>query len=139
MVAMLMDASSLLLLIKKRGVEAADTLRDAATVPLAGYEMGNALRASVQVHREMTPEAAEATLGNIHTCLTYMRIVDQSSFQAMTETLRVSLRHDLTYYDAAYLAAASTLGAPLITDDRRLAEAAIKAGIQTADTASLTA
>jgi len=95
MTAMVLDASSLLLLIKSRGVEASDTLRDAATVPLAVYEVGNALR--------------------------------------------TSLRHGLTYYDAAYLAAALSLGAPLITDDRHLAEAARRAEIQTADTASLTA
>jgi len=139
MTAMVLDASSLLLLIKRRGVEAADALRDAATVPLAGYEVGNAIRTSVQIHREMTPKDAEATLGNINTCLTYMGIIDQSSLQAMIETLRTSLRHGLTYYDAAYLAAASTLKAPLITEDRRLAEAARKAGIQTADTASLIA
>jgi len=139
MTAMVMDASSLLLLIKRRGVEASDTLRDAATVPLAVYEVGNALRTSVQVHHEMAPDTAETTLCNIHTCLTYMKIVDQSSLQAMTETLRTSLKHGLTYYDAAYLAVASSLGTPLITDDRRLAEAARKAGTQTADTASLTA
>ncbi|OGD48333.1 hypothetical protein A3K69_04115 [Candidatus Bathyarchaeota archaeon RBG_16_57_9] len=139
MTAMVLDASSLLLLIKSRGPEAANALKDAATVPLAGYEVGNALRTSVQVHHEMAPDTAETTLGNIHTCLKYMKIVDQSSLQAMTETLRTSLKHGLTYYDAAYLAVALSLGAPLITDDRHLAEAARRAGIQTADMASLTA
>ncbi len=34
------------------------------------------------------------------------------------------LRHDLTAYDAAYVALAELLGAPLITRDRRLASAA---------------
>ena len=139
MTAMVIDASSLLLLIKRRGAEAANTLKEALTVPLASYEVGNALRTSVQVYHDMPPETAESTLDHIHTCLGYMKLVDQSSIEAMREIFRTCLKHGLTYYDAAYLAAASSLKAPLITDDRQLSEAARKAGIHTADTASLTA
>ena len=139
MTAMVIDASSLLLLIKRRGAEAANTLREALTAPLVSYEVGNALRTSVQVYHDMSPEKAESTLDHIHTCLGYMKLVDQSSIEAMREIFRTCLKYGLTYYDAAYLAAALSLKAPLITDDRQLAEAARKAAIQTADTASLTA
>ena len=44
---------------------------------------------------------------------------------------RLSDRHDLTIYDAAYLALAIRLNLPLSTLDRRLANAAQDAGIST--------
>lgn len=44
---------------------------------------------------------------------------------------RLSDRHDLTIYDAAYLALAIRLNMPLATLDRRLASAAQGAGIST--------
>ena len=40
-----------------------------------------------------------------------------------------ALRHNLTAYDAAYVALAEALDAPLLTRDRRLAAAARQAGI----------
>lgn len=42
------------------------------------------------------------------------------------ELLAVALRHELTAYDAAYLVLAATLRAPLLTFDRRLADAAAR-------------
>lgn len=44
---------------------------------------------------------------------------------------RLSDRHDLTIYDATYLALAIRLGLPLATLDRRLATAARDAGLST--------
>jgi len=41
------------------------------------------------------------------------------------------LRHNLTAYDATYIALAETLGAPLVTTDARLARASgIRAGVE---------
>jgi predicted nucleic acid-binding protein len=42
------------------------------------------------------------------------------------ELLELGARHELTAYDAAYLALAARLAAPLLTFDRRLAEAAAR-------------
>jgi predicted nucleic acid-binding protein len=45
-----------------------------------------------------------------------------------SEVLRLARAHDLTVYDALYLELALRLDAPLATRDRRLAEAARRAG-----------
>jgi predicted nucleic acid-binding protein len=49
--------------------------------------------------------------------------------QAWTRTWKLSKKHDLTPYDAAYLELALRLDLPLATLDVKLAEAAAKEGL----------
>lgn len=53
---------------------------------------------------------------------------DNSASHALHRTYQLAREHNLTAYDAAYLELAMRLGAPLATKDRRLADAATKAG-----------
>jgi len=131
------DASSLLLLIKMIGDQATETLKTSSTIPLIYYEVGNALRTSAHILHHITPEEAEETLGNIHTGLELMKLIRQENTQDSKLILRNSLTHNLTYYDSAYLTAADKHRATLVTEDKRLAEAAKKANIPTIDTDTL--
>ncbi len=133
----MIDASSLLLLIKSRGSGAAEALAGSNTIPLTRYEVGNALRTSVQVHHEATEEEAEKTLINVLLGISIMNVIEQGDEESMVKILRGSIRHRTTFYDSSYLTAAESLGATLVTEDRSLALAAGKAGVECRDAASL--
>jgi len=128
------DASSLLLLIRNYGDQATETLKTSSTIPLVYYEIGNALRTSAHILHHITPEEAEETLDNIHTGLELMTLIRQENKEDSKQVLRNSLTHNLTYYDSAYLTAADKHRATLVTEDKRLADAARKADIPTIDT-----
>ena len=51
---MIIDASSLLTLIKKRSDQSSDTLKQCITIPLIYYEIGNALRTSAISLKQIT-------------------------------------------------------------------------------------
>lgn len=48
----------------------------------------------------------------------------------LTDVVAAGRRHELSSYDASYLVLAERTGAPLATLDRRLAEAAARAGVR---------
>jgi predicted nucleic acid-binding protein len=134
----LFDASSLLLLIKQQGPKAADTLKNSATVPLIYYEIGNTLRTSAAVHKHITAEEAQATLKNIHQALALTKEITQNTHEESRLILQNSLKHNITYYDSAYLTAAQTNNHTLVTEDRQLTKAAQKANTPTTKADSLT-
>lgn len=134
---MVFDASSVLKLIKARGAEAASILMGGVAIPLISYEVGNALRSSVQVYRDASAGEAEATLERVCLGLSLMRVVDQGDGESSRLILRNSLELNTTFYDAAYLMAASTLGVPLVTEDRHLSDAAKRAGVEILTATSL--
>lgn len=137
MMAQIIDASSLLLLIRNYGDQAAETLKTSSSIPLIYYEIGNALRTSASILHHITPEQAEETLGNIQTGLELMTLIRQEDTEDSKHILRNSLTHNLTYHDSAYLTAADKHRATLVTEDKQLAEAAKKANIPTIDTDTL--
>jgi len=137
MMTQIIDASSLLLLIKKYGGQATETLKTSSSIPLIYYEVGNALRTSASILHHITPEEAEETLENIHTGLELMKLIQQENTQDSKLILQNSLTYNLTYYDSAYLTAADKHKVILVTEDKQLAEAAKKANIPTIDTDTL--
>ncbi|MFP3952487.1 MAG: type II toxin-antitoxin system VapC family toxin [Candidatus Bathyarchaeia archaeon] len=120
------DASSLLLLIKGHGGKALETLKASSTIPLINYEIGNAIRTSTAINNHINPAEAEITLEKIHTGLELMEIQRQETLKDSKKILETSLNYNLTYYGSAYLTAADDAGAILVTDDEHLADAARK-------------
>lgn len=121
------DASSLLLFIKHRGGKAFKTLKRSSTIPLIYYEIGNAIRTSAAIHHHLNPTDAKRMLEEIHKGLKLMKLQRQETLKELEEILETSLKSNLTFYDSAYLIAAKSSGAALVTDDTKLAEAAKKA------------
>lgn len=86
------------------------------TPHLAAIEVLSAFRSLVQ-RADISPERAEAA------------IVDLANLPATRHAVEPflpriwELRHNLTAYDAAYVALAEALDAPLLTADRRMARA----------------
>ena len=131
------DASSFLNLIKNRGDQASDTLKQSITIPLIYYEIGNALRTSAVHLKHITPEEAEITLKNLHKGLGLMAITPQDNIEDSSKILQNSITYNLSYYDSAYLTAAIKHNATLATEDRKLAKAANNANIITINTEKL--
>jgi predicted nucleic acid-binding protein len=125
------DASSLLTLIKQQAEHAHDTLKQGITVPLIYYEIGNALRTSAVHLKHITPEEAESTLENLHKALALVTITPQDNIQDSNKILQNSIKYNLSYYDSAYITSAIKHNASLLTEDNKLAKAAKRANIIT--------
>lgn len=99
--------------------EVDERMRHATTVwapHLIDAEVGHALRAAVR-RGELSPSEALVGLDDLAT--TRLERAPHSHL------LRAAwdLRHNVSYYDALYVALAAALGAPLVTLDARLAAA----------------
>jgi predicted nucleic acid-binding protein len=86
------------------------------TVHLLDVEFAQVLRRLVR-ERTVTPGRAEEAIGD----LTALRITRYAPALLLNRIWQ--FRQNLSAYDAAYVALAEALNAPLITRDRRLAEA----------------
>lgn len=86
---------------------------------LIDYEFLHAIRSNVGGGR-LTPSEAREGL-DLFLGLTIQRHDAHRLLHAMWQ-----FRHDLTAYDASYVALAQALGAPLVTTDLRLARAAVR-------------
>ncbi len=85
---------------------------------LIDAELGNVLRRRVG-RAEISAAAAAIVLHEAP------RLIDRRyEHQGALATAAWRLRHNLTFYDALYVALAAALGLPLLTLDRRLAAAA---------------
>lgn len=115
------DASALVTFLTARDERAASvaTLLDSAVVNmphLALFEITNTIRL-IERRSEITSEAAVAALGGLFS----LDVEYWSNFELLTRAWE--LRHNLTAYDASYVALAEQLDAPLVTLDTRLANA----------------
>lgn len=90
--------------------------RDLHAPHLVDVEVLNALRGLVQIGELSDSRAADARTDFARLAIT--RYPHQGLADRMWE-----LRHNLTAYDAAFVVLSEMLDAPLITTDRRLAEA----------------
>jgi len=97
---------------------------DLAAPSLWEYEVANALRASVARRRVTQQRASEALRS-----LLYSGISLHEFGPIADRAWNLALEHDLTVYDAAYLALAEERHCALHTRDRALAEAARKLGL----------
>lgn len=132
MTAVVLDASTVLAwLLRDERAEEADLLiehvnRDGAAAPLLmALEVPNGLRNRIRRGLLTTPDRDVLLEDFAKLSIDWDVQVDPAGLT------RLSDRHDLTIYDAAYLALAIRLNLPLATLDRRLANAAQDAGIST--------
>jgi predicted nucleic acid-binding protein len=132
----LLDASSILLLIKTRSRVFRNTPKNFIVLPLTIFEIGNALRTEAYLRKITTPEKAEALLYRIS------RIVNEMTAQKLEaddpmKILNPAGRCGLSFYDAAYLNAAVNGGYTLITEDTKLAREASNEGVEVLSTADI--
>ena len=117
---MLFDASAILNLF--RNDESAALLKG-MTIDLAFYEVGNSIRRKVCVEKVLTMEEGISALDSLTQVMTAMGLTQRANHRTVLET---ASEGDLTLYDASYLCAAEGAKETLVTDDKRLFDAAKK-------------
>jgi len=125
------DASSIFTLIREMRGDAPDLLSEGATLSLAYYEVGNALWRECFLLKRILPEEASHLLKFIFIMLRAMDVSTLEDEDLGTAILSIAGKTNITYYDAAYLAEAEKSGRTLVTDDEKLAEAAVSLGVET--------
>lgn len=88
-------------------------------------EVANALLMAER-RRRVSAEDVQAALADLRGPGIVIDEADRD--RTWTDTIRLAREHRLTVYDAAYLELASRLSLPLATSDKRLGEAAERAG-----------
>ena len=128
---LLFDASSILTLVRELRGDAADKLLDGATISLAYYEVGNALWRECFLVKRISRREAENLLKEMYAIIEQMRVTSPEGEDEGKAILDAACKFNITFYDSAYLAEADRSKSTLVTDDKKLATAAKKAGVKT--------
>jgi predicted nucleic acid-binding protein len=118
----LFDASALLnLMLSKK--EITKLLSTACILDLTPYEVGNALLRLSRIQKSITWQQA-------HDILEYFSLIKEDIevrlVHDVQQVKKASMENGLSFYDSAYLVAAKQDGLVLVTDDDRLASAALR-------------
>lgn len=124
----LYDTSALLNLVLK-GSGSLSVLQEQAVLDLTIYELGNSIWKISYLQKKITKEEACSLL---EVCLTVRTNMKVMNIQGMEEEAKeLSVDTGLSFYDSSYLALAKIHNLVLVTDDKRLARAAIDRKIKT--------
>ncbi len=116
----LIDASSLLLLIKNKDIkDILDYLQESVILDLTFYEIGNAIWKESTLTRLITLQEAEK-LGTVaQTMLASINRVTIGT-EIFQQILRIAQTEKLSYYDSSYIYVAKERSLILITEDKEL-------------------
>ena len=132
-----LDASTIITLVKRHGEESIEILEGSTTIALAPYEIGNTLRTETQLTLALTNTEADRLLYILYRILTVVTMETPTTAEDAITILNTARETDASYYDAAYLTEAKKMGLPLATEDRRLADKAEKFSVKTVNAESL--
>jgi predicted nucleic acid-binding protein len=116
----LLDASSLILLIKKADVKTTiECLQDSLILDLTFYEVGNAVWKEGVLLKYLTPEEAKRIGTIAQTVLAKIGMVTNidGDFQKILE---IAQNEKLSFYDSSYVFFAKQRGLFLVTEDKKL-------------------
>jgi predicted nucleic acid-binding protein len=116
----LLDASSLMLLIKKADVKlTVECLQDSLILDLTFYEVGNAVWKESALLKFLTPEEAKR-LGTM--AQTVLAKIDQVTNEGedFQKILEIAQDEQLSFYDSSYVFFAKQRGLPIVTEDKKL-------------------
>ncbi len=116
----LIDASSLLLLIKNKDIQdILDYLQESLILDLTFYETGNAIWKESTLTRLITLQEAERLGAVVQTMFANINrvTIETETFQ---QILRIAQTEKLSYYDSSYIYIAKERSLILITEDKEL-------------------
>jgi len=123
---LILDASSLYLLLKSGDLE---SLRNAETLDLAFYEIGNSMLKELR-RKLITPQSFARAL-NVLGLIGETMVVRKFGELDARRVTDLAQSVGLTFYDASYLTLADMSKETLATNDRELSEAARRLGVRT--------
>lgn len=130
----LVDASSLVVLIRKAGSLSAGFLHKSVILDLTYYEVGNALWKETTLTKFYTPTESQTMAKVAKNTLAQIDQIkcENETFQTILETAQ---KEKLSFYDSSYLCIAKQTGLILVTEDKELRTKAKKyINVQTAET-----
>lgn len=114
----LLDASSLILLIKKADIKlSVECLRESLILDLTFYEVGNAVWKESVLLKFLTPTEAKR-LGTM--AQTVLATINQIRGEDFQKILEIGQDEKLSFYDASYVYFAKQRGLQLVTEDKKL-------------------
>jgi len=132
-----LDASTIITLVKRHGEDSISILKGSNTIALAPYEIGNMLRTETQLTRTLTTAEADRLLYILYRILAVATIEAPTNADEAITILNTARETGISYYDAAYLTEAKKKRLPLATEDRRLTEKAKNIRVKTLNADSL--
>ena len=123
---MILDASSLYLLLKSGDLR---SLRNAETLDLAFYEIGNSMLK--ELRRELITPQSFARALNVLGLIGETMVVRKFGELDARRVTDLAQSIGFTFYDASYLTLADMSKETLATNDRELSEAARRLGVRT--------
>ena len=117
------DTSSLMAVVLDTNSPDIDVLFDEHTVELTFYEAGNVLWKAGYLQERIDADETQQLVGIVEE-LRLELVVHELAELETGAVLETAIECDLTFYDAAYLRCAEMLAATLVTEDRKLREAA---------------
>ena len=136
--SLLFDASSILTVVRELRRDAADKLAEQATISLAYYEVGNALWRECFLLKRISRQDAENLLKEMYALIGAMKVATLQGEDEGNAILDEAIKFNLTFYDSAYLAEAEKSKSTLVTNDKKLAAMAQKAGVKTLTSKEIT-
>ena len=116
----LLDASSLMLLIKKADVKlTVECLQESLILDLTFYEVGNAVWKESTLLKFLTPQEAKR-IGTM--AQTILAKIDQVTNEGedFQKILEIAQNENLSFYDSSYVFYAKQRGLHLVTEDKKL-------------------
>ncbi len=114
---LLFDASSVFELIKVKGADALRYVKGNYTISLVHYELGNVLwKYRNKINVELVFDAIAKLLSEMN--VIHVNI----DKEILNEAINEAIKHNITYYDMAYLLTSKRLNVKLVTEDKKLIE-----------------
>ena len=132
---LLFDANAIYRLIRELPDSTRHEILEASTISLAYYELGNAVWRECSLLKRISQSEAETLMRSLHEALQAMGVTTPETDTQSVGVLETAIVHNLTFYDAAYLAEAKRRRKTLVTDDKQLAKAAKEASVKTLSSA----
>lgn len=111
----ILDASTIITLVKRHREKSIEILEESTTLTLAHYEIGNALRTETNLTRTLTTTEADRLLYTLYRILTAITTETPTTAEEAITILTTARKTDTSYYDAAYLTEAKKRQLPLAT------------------------
>ena len=127
----LFDASAIILLTKNHPHEAPELLKHEHLLDLTLYEIGNTIWKINKLYKKGDRNTALESIEQAYYLTSLMNIHAIENRQTYISIMENALQYNLTYYDAAYLTTAQRHKLTLVTEDKQLEKAAVKADITT--------
>lgn len=132
------DANSMLNLVRRLKGDAVKTLEGTVIPSLAYYEIGNGLWKECNQLKTLSLEEADKTLSLVGSILKSMKVIHlEDESKLAKKVLQLANKQNITYYDATYLTIASHLEKTLVTDDEKLGKIAEKVDVKIMNSSEL--